>query len=360
MLHTSETVPAKIVKATDLLLQLTTSAFEHDVLELFQGKKHGNLDKYMYDSAKNNEPGVKRGAALWEDFLKATTKYYLLHEEADLLSEKAPFIANLIQNATRLPLHVVDLGPGSQRSVEKKTLPLVNAFNNVTAYTALDISSDLAMTSAAMVRDAMPNVHINALTKNFFKDDLGALLDAVNDNRNTAMVQMFLGGTVANFPTDHPPTMPKRQLSAMLRNFRKAAHFQRDNFLLVSHDCNQDHKSLVESYSEPENARFALNVLHKIRSELDTTNFSPDNFSYEPVWTPSISLLSHNAVAKKTHSFKIGQTEISVNKGQKFALIHSFKYPVPVFQKTALDAGFTMVGTVVSDSKRIAAHVLRA
>ncbi len=238
------------------------------VLSLFRGEKSGNLYSYMYGEA-TSETDHNSGGECWHDFLTETHDYYLVREEAGAIQRALEPLSMAIPRG----LLSVELGPGDSTATTLKTLPFNKAIKP-SRYLAMDINASYAQDAADAVG------RILDITSQGVETDF---IDGPLVTQDEPAVYSLFGGLLANIPAikgvHHLDTLARH-----LNHIRRM--MQSGDYLVITQDACRDANKLRAAYNDPLLARCAVSILHRIKNELPTDNFNPDNFEYVGVFTP--------------------------------------------------------------------------
>jgi len=327
-----------------------------DALNLFGRERSGHMGRYAYTPPHyTGDPAG--GEAFWEKFIQSA-EYYLFGEESRLIQESADEIVDCLPDY----ISVVELGPGESQAVKNKTIPLMRAFNkasgawnmkkNIREYIALDISKDYLDSARRMIEK-----EFYIPTEGVHSDFTEAWLKI----RTKATPVMFLfGGTLFNassikgFRTEYV-------LRSYLDNIRDI--IGEGGYLIMTQDTNRNGRKLKRAYNQEMCKAMALAIMHRIERDLDTKDFSGNDFEYRVNWNKFQGVLSLNAVStvKTDKTFYIGGMPFRIRKGEEFSLVNAFKYSAEKFKRIAEEAGFKVVKTIEQDPGKgsIALHVLK-
>lgn len=321
-----------------------------DALDFFSGRKSGHMGTHAYSEPKfANDPAG--GAVYWRAFIKMVRDYYLLAEEADLIAKFARAANDVFLDSNGQAIansHFVDLGPGEREAVWLKTLPFIQASTRPRGYLAIDTNPAFAEAAAQLVDDETSVKSAEAQTRDFLRDMLEV-------NFPSPVIFLLFGGYLCNLASNGKSSAAKlRSNFDSLRN-----NMSRNDYLVVTQDTNNDEASLLRAYDHPVVGQFMLSVLHRIKRDLTTHNFNPEDFSARIYWDKEHKTLKVSAVADKSMAFTIGGHPFSVIKGTELCISNSYKFPLTTFIDAAREAGFESRSTFNPNS-RIALHVLQA
>ncbi|ERT03823.1 hypothetical protein M595_6237, partial [Lyngbya aestuarii BL J] len=163
-------------------------------------------------------------------------------------------------------------------------------------------------------------------------------------------VVFFKGSTITNLSTNNCLDFFRRISPAL----------QPEGLLIVGVDTNQNEFSLRKAYDDGRMARLTLSILHFINRDLPISGFDASAFNYEFNWVPSTHCVEHNVRATQEQNFLLDGIPVQIEKGTKFHLLSSYKYPVDYFQDLAKKAGLQPLDCFVDQNGRMAIHILQA
>ena len=321
-----------------------------DALDFFSGKKSGHMGTHAYsEPAFRDDPAG--GAVYWRDFIKSVRDYYLLSEEADLIARfsRAANDAFLDANGQAITnSYFVDLGPGESEAVWQKTLPIMQASTRPRGYLAIDTNLAFAEAAANLVDEETSVKSAEAQSRDFLRDMLQV-------NFPNPVIYLLFGGYLCNLASNGQSSAAK-----LRGNFDSLRHNMRPtDYLVVTQDTNNDEASIMRAYDHEVVGKFMLSVLHRIKRDLPTHDFNPEDFSARIYWDKENMTLKVSAIADKSMSFTIGGHPFSVIKGTELCISNSYKFPLTTFIDAARDAGFES-RTLFNPNGLIALHVLQA
>lgn len=200
------------------------------------GSAPGTLSpKWFYD---------KRGSELFEQITRLP-EYYPTRAEQEILTRRAPEIAQLTRTAT-----LVELGSGSSRKT-RLLLDALSADGTLRRYAPLVVSATALDEAGRAIGRDYPGLTVSATVADF-ETDL-----ALSDEPGPRLLA-FLGSTFGNFDAEQ-------------RGYRTLSHtLSSDDALLLGADLVKDPEVLVRAYDDAAGvtADFNKNVLHVLNREL--------------------------------------------------------------------------------------------
>ncbi len=289
-----------------------------DIDDLFSGERTGHVGYLFYGPMafpKSDFSEVDYWASNY-----STNDYYIPAEEISLISK-------VIEELSLNVECVIDLGPGEEHALQKKSLPILKAVG-AEKYVAVD-------TTLEYVDNAMRYMNIEAAAIseghifNFFDKPLPL-------SRKNALVFMT-GGTVSNLPLDKSIKDVHLYLSSCLKNFRNAVKGK--SYFLTGFDANQDIESLTRSYSNRTLCNFFENLMWRFHIQYGYA-LDPKNFRYKGVWVEQERRFMHCLEVQSDCVVKRAGRSFSLKKGQMLHVENSYKFPPEMMAKAAENAGW--------------------
>jgi L-histidine Nalpha-methyltransferase len=257
----------------------------------------------------------ERGSRLYEDVARLP-EYYLPRREHEILSERAPAIAE----RTRARM-LVELGAGGARN----TRLLLDAIGTLEQFVPLDVSEEIMRASARDIAIAYPGLRVDAVVGDFERD-LAALPDT--GRRLIAL----LGSTIGNLS-------PARR-SAFLQSLREI--LADGESFLVGLDLVKDIRRLESAYNDAAGVTeaFVRNALVAANRELGAT-FEQSRFAYEARWDTDNEWMDIGLRALRAHTVEVRSLELEVpfEAGEPLRVEISAKFRRNVFEREAARAG---------------------
>jgi len=268
--------------------------------------------KFFYD---------KKGSQLFEEICKLP-EYYLTRTEISVLT----------QLYDKLPLHLngefrlVELGSGSS----KKTRILISILERLQKhieYFPIDISNILKDSTKTLLDD-YENLHITGIIDNYESG-----LKFIKNYDNKKNIIMFLGSSFGNFDYEHGLGFLHKINSSM----------KNDDLFLIGLDLVKDGAVLERAYNDSQGitARFNLNVLSRINSELDG-NFNINKFAHHTFYNENQSRVEIYLRSLENQTVNIPKAGMVLQIKQD-ELIHtenSHKYTIPKIKEIFSVTGF--------------------
>jgi len=284
--------------------------------------------KFFYDT---------RGSALFEAICEVP-EYYLTRAEMAILETYAGAIAERIGPHCRL----IELGSGASRKVRL----LLNALETPLAYVPVDISRDFLRDAAAKIAADFPELQIAAVCADYTRPFELPVLSGPSGKR----VGFFPGSTIGNFEPE-----------AVVGFFAHCGRLLGPGAeMLVGVDVKKDKAILDAAYNDAAglHAEFNLNLLHRIRKELDG-DIEIAGFEHVAFYNPDEGRVELYVRSKKAQSAVIAGRRFSFGAGEMIHTENSYKYAIPEFRALAARAGFAALDTWTDMDGKFAVHYFR-
>jgi dimethylhistidine N-methyltransferase len=303
--------------------QTSTQSFVDDVVAGLEKDPRRLPCKYFYD---------QRGSVLFDQICELD-EYYVTRTEAAIMRRYAAEMGAQIGSGVML----VEYGSGSS----SKTRLLLDHLPDPVAYVPVDISrKHLSRVSADLQRD-YPNIEVLPVAADFTKHF--DLPEPTRDYTHAAVY--FPGSTIGNFP--------RQDAERLLESI--AGLCGRGGGLLIGVDLDKDPEVLEQAYNDPSGitAEFNLNLLHRIRNELDAT-VDPDGFEHVAYYDPDHTRIEIYLRSLRDQEIVVDGRSFECSHGELIHTEHSHKYTIEGFAEIAAKAGFTLRRSWTDDEDRFA------
>lgn len=285
--------------------------------------------KFFYDT---------KGSLLFEEIC-SLPEYYLTRTETAILTRIRHKLVDILNDRFRL----VELGSGSSTKT-RLLLDAMQAVNPRIRYTPIDIS-DILEGGAGSLEVDYPDLIVTGIVDTYERGL--ALLKHMDESNNLVA---FLGSSMGNM--DHDEAV------AFMRHLRE--QMKPDDLFLVGLDMVKDTRIIKAAYDDSQGvtARFNLNVLHRINSEIGA-NFDTDMFAHHVSYNRSKNRIEMYLRSLRAQTVYIPGAGITVHLGRD-ELIHtenSYKYTVSQIYDLAESARFD-VKRLWQDDDRLFSLVL--
>lgn len=284
--------------------------------------------KFFYD---------ERGSALFEAICEVP-EYYLTRTELSILEARAGQIAERIGPNCRL----VELGSGASRKVRL----LLKALEAPLAYVPVDISRDFLREAAASIAADFPDVEVVAVCADYTRPfQLPKITGPAGKT-----VGFFPGSTIGNFEPE--------AVVAFLSHCGKLLGPGAE--MLIGADVKKDKAVLDAAYNDAQglNAAFNLNLLHRIKSELDS-DIAVDGFEHLAFYNPDEGRVELYIRSLADQTAVIAGRRFSFAAGELMHTENSYKYAIPQFHALAARAGFSALETWTDPEGKFAVYYMR-
>lgn len=322
-------------------------AFARDAQDFFSARRLGHMGTWRYSEPMYNSD-VVNGMHHWAEFVKtarAGSDYYVVNEELEVINNLSQIISSEIKG----PVTLIDMGPGSKEALLEKIGPFLRNLETK-KYVGVDIVKECLDRIEVCLQDNFPSINFHGCNKDFYNERITYPVEGTP-------VMVMVGQTIFNLPIN-PFDLKKPSEKTIQHLKRFKSYLGSNGYLIVTQDCNLDGDDLYKAYMTE--ADFNLNMLHRIKRDLPVHgNYNPDGFSFEPYWIPETGAAAHTYVARENMNFSIADEAFSIEKGQRFFMHNTYKFSCAAFQKMAHAAGFSVQSSHLSNTRRMAIHVLR-
>ncbi len=263
--------------------------------------------KFFYD---------ERGSQLF-DLICEQPEYYPTRTEIAILQHNARAIADLAGRGALL----IELGSGAS----KKVRLLLEALQPA-AYLGVDISRDFLRTSTERLAQDYPWLEVHAACADFSTG-----LSLPQCPASYRRLAFYPGSSIGNFEPSEAVTF--------LRGVRDV--LGDDGAMLVGVDLKKDKTLLDAAYNDARGvtADFNLNLLHRIRNELDS-DLDPGAFAHHAFYDESLGRVEMHLVSEKPLAVRVEDRDYLFAGGESIHTECSYKYSIAEFQAMAVQAGY--------------------
>lgn len=283
------------------------ASLRDEVLQGLTARPKAISPKFFYDA---------RGSQLF-DAICELPEYYLTRAEMDILQRQARTIAALIGPECLL----IELGSGAS----KKVRLLLDALRP-SQYLGVDISKDFLLQSTRQLAADYPWLEVHAACADFSQT-----LDLSYCPPSVEKLAFFPGSSIGNFQP-HEAVHFLAQLAANLRPH---------GALLIGVDLKKDPRLLHAAYNDAQGvtAEFNLNLLWRIRAELDT-DLDPARFAHQAFYNESQGRIEMHLLSREQQRIRIEGRLVEFEAGETIHTENSYKYHIDEFQVLARQAGY--------------------
>jgi dimethylhistidine N-methyltransferase len=306
------------LEANDSLREEALSGFAHSPKSI--------SPKFFYD---------RRGSELFEQICKQP-EYYPTRTEEMILSQAA----NDISDIAGANANLIELGSGAS----KKVRLLLEAMRPA-SYLGIDISEDFLLTSTRRLAADYPWLDVQAACADFSQP-----MSLPGEFESERSVAFFPGSSIGNFTPD--------EALAFLHNLN--ALLPAGGGLLVGVDLVKDKQVLEAAYNDEAGvtAAFNLNVLERIRTELDS-NIDPQRFVHHAFFNEQASRIEMHLISTDAQDVHIEGEHFHFDRGESLHTENSYKYTPEGFRSLAGKAGFKAIAMWTDPAHLFSVHYLQ-
>lgn len=288
--------------------QTAEHSLRDEVLAGFAGQPKSTPPKLFYD---------RRGSELFEAICQQP-EYYQTRTEERILALAAREIAEIAGPDASL----VELGSGASRKVRL----LLEAMQPA-CYLGIDISEDFLRASTQRLANDYPWLEVHAACADFSKP-----MRLPEDFDGSHPLAFFPGSSIGNFDP--------WEARAFLANLH--ALLPEGSGLLIGVDLVKERQTLEAAYNDRAGvtAAFNLNLLERIRSELDS-DIDPARFAHLAFFNETASRIEMHLLSPRQQRVAIEGEHFHFAAGETLHTENSYKYTADGFQQLARQAGFS-------------------
>ncbi|MGB7328433.1 MAG: L-histidine N(alpha)-methyltransferase [Rubripirellula sp.] len=285
--------------------------FESEVLRGLRSNPKQIPCKYFYD---------QKGSQLF-DCICELPEYYPMRTEQSIMDRNIHEIVEQVGPGVML----VEYGSGSSI----KTRRLLEHLSDPVAYVPVDISREHLLESAKQIAEDFPDIEVLPVCADFTQEF--RLPIARREPTHSAVY--FPGSTIGNFV----PAKAEEMLA------RIAPLCGRGGGLLIGVDLQKDVEVLERAYNDSQGvtADFNLNLLHRIRRELDT-DLEPGDFRHHSFYNTEKHRIEIYIRSAREQQVRIGTETFFFTEDELIHTEFSHKYTVDEFAEMARRAGLQL------------------
>lgn len=263
--------------------------------------------KFFYDS---------QGSALF-DRICDLPEYYQTRTEMMILQEALPELVKFLGAECLL----IELGSGASRKVRLLLEEL-----RPSGYVGVDISREFLLDATQTLARDYPWLEVHAACVDFSE---GLTIPHCDTPRHK--VAFFPGSSIGNFDPDDAVRL-LTDIGAMVG---PGGH------LLIGVDLKKPVALLNAAYNDAAGvtAQFNLNLLHRIRNELDS-DIDPDGFEHYAFYNPVQGRIEMHLMSRCRQTLHVEDLSVTLAAGEGIHTENSYKYTVGEFGDLAQRAGF--------------------
>jgi len=303
-----------------------TADLRREVLDGFSAEPRAIPPKFFYD---------ERGSELFDQICELP-EYYQTRTETAILQRALPELAELIGAECLL----VELGSGASKKVRLLLEQL-----RPSAYVGVDISKAFLLTSTQALARDYPWLEVHAACVDFSNG-----LEIPHGDLSAHKVGFFPGSSIGNFDPDDAVRL-MADVGDMVG---------RDGHFLIGVDLKKPVGVLNAAYNDAAGvtAAFNLNLLRRIRSELDT-DLDPDTFEHYAFYNPLPGRIEMHLISRLRQQIRIEDRTYSFEPGEGIHTENSYKYTVSEFGELAMRAGFRQQAVWIDDDALFSVQLMQ-
>jgi dimethylhistidine N-methyltransferase len=268
--------------------------------------------KFFYD---------EKGSQIFEEICRLP-EYYLTRTEISILTQLYDKLPSYLTGNFRL----VELGSGSSQKT-RILISILERLHKQIEYFPIDISNILKESSAVLL-DNYENLHVTGIIDNYENG-----LEFIKNYDDKKNLIAFLGSSFGNFEYEHGLEFLHKINSSM----------NNDDLFLIGLDLVKDKAVLECAYDDPKGvtARFNLNVLSRINSELDG-DFNIDKFAHHSFYNENQNRIEIYIRSLENQIVNIPKAEmvLQIKRGELIHTENSHKYTIPKIKEIFSATGF--------------------
>ena len=282
--------------------------------------------KYLYD---------ERGSQLFDQICELP-EYYVTRTEVGILRDCADEVAELVGPECVL----IELGGGASRKVR-----LLLDSLRPRRYIGVDIAQDFLQQALSRLAHDYAWLNVTPVHADFTQDFHLPPMPAA-----TRLV-FFPGSTIGNFEP--------AAATQFLRRIR--SQLSAGDGLLIGVDLKKDPFVLHCAYNDTAGvtADFNLNLLHRLRSELET-DIDPSRFRHRAFYNAVLGRIEMHLVSDREQTVNVQGRSIHFERDESIHTESSYKYSIDEFQSLAREAGFAAVKTWTDARQLFSVHYFGA
>lgn len=291
-------------------LNPVTASFREDVISGLSGDPKTLDCKYLYDS---------RGVELFNAICELDD-YYITRLETKMLAQNADAICEHVPDDS----HIIEYGSGSADKIRF----LFDRAGKVATYTAIDISLTYVKHACEKLSADYPGLTVKGICGDYLASDL-----PIAASGDQPRVVFFPGSTMGN--------LERNEIDTLLAQSRR--HVGQGGWFFLGVDLVKPIDTLKKAYDDSEGvtAKFNLNLLRRINSELDG-DFDREQFHHEARWNPTASRIEMHLVSSADQQASIGDKEFTFAEGETIFTESSHKFSPQSIRAQFAAHGYTL------------------
>ena len=297
-----------------------------EVLAGLSGRPRAIPPKFFYD---------RRGSELF-DRICELPEYYQTRAEMAILHGALPELVRHLGPECLL----VELGSGASKKVRLLLEEL-----RPSGYVGVDISREFLLSSTQVLARDYPWLEVHAACVDF-----SAGLTIPHSDLPAHKVAFYPGSSIGNFDPDDAVHL----MTDVAELVGPGGH------LLIGVDLKKPVGVLHAAYNDAAGvtARFNLNLLHRIATELDT-DLEPQTFEHYAFYNPLLGRIEMHLVSRLRQVVRIEDKTFAFDAGEGIHTENSYKYTVGEFGELAARAGFSQQAVWLDEQALFSVQLLQ-
>ena len=277
----------------------------------------------------------ERGSKLF-DLICEQPEYYLPSVEVCMLESFIHEISTLTGKGRVL------IEPGAGNATKARLL--LNTLSPA-AFVPIDISSDYLRSAAIQLADEYPWLSIHAVCADYTYS-----LPVPQAVPDAPRLVFFPGSSLGNFDPEEAG-----EFLSMVRQV-----LDNDGMLLIGVDTKKTESVLNAAYNDAAGitAAFNLNLLHRLRQELDT-DLEPADFEHHAFYNVDVGRIEMHLVSKHKQTLRVKDHFFEFEEGESMHTENSYKYETDEFLSLASNSGFAEIRHWVDLNGLFAIYLLK-
>ena len=267
----------------------------------------------------------KRGSELFEDICDLE-EYYPTRTELAIM----PYMLEELKHLYSAPVDIIELGGGAG----VKTQKLLESLPEIQNYICLEISDSALSASCQKLGESFPEINVKGICADYNSLQQLPWRDICPSPKRLVF---FPGSTIGNFSREEAAQFLEKVHSILNPG---------DAFLLGI-DLIKNEETLYKAYNDSKGvtADFNLNILHRIKKELNVEGLNVDNFFHEAVFNKERSRMEMHLFSKVDQTIEIAGKKIEFKKGESIHTENSHKFKGTDFDALMESIGFNVLKT---------------
>lgn len=287
--------------------------FATDFFDLLTKKRQGHMERWEYGpSLFPSDPAG--GSDHWAKLVEEPGSYYLTEGDINNIHHaiSQPTLHKLLENIRT----VIELGPGSTKAIQNKTLPFLKACKSLKKYIAVDEAMEQAKASSSQIKNLL-SIDVGVRQQNFMHESIAPITSS-----KTALIMWgsSLGNIEGKIGQDPYPSLAK-----ILNTLQ--ASMKVGDLMLLCFDTEQNEERIVRAYSEPFLQNQILSVLYRAKRDFYASGkFDPRVWRSKPVWNRKYGQCAHIIYPLFDQKIFIDRNTISIPAWTEIVSNNSYKF----------------------------------